>query len=87
MTGALLIAPGARAQFPIGIAEKLDVGGPPVVSVFTKSHWPALNSGRARLAVPWDIALLPMRNPERDEFDGWAAATAATGVEPYVTFW
>jgi hypothetical protein len=87
VTGALLIAPGARAQFPIGIAEKLDVGGPPVGSVFTNPHWPALNSGRARLAVPWDIALLPKGNPERDEFDGWAAATAATGVEPYVTFW
>ena len=87
VAGALLIAPDARAQFPIGIAEKLDVGGPPVGSVFTNPNWPALNSGRARLAVPWDVALLPKGSPDRDEFDGWVAATKATGVEPYVTFW
>ncbi len=86
LTGLAAATP-ARAQFPMGIAEKLDVGGPPVGSVFSNPNWAALNSGRARLAVPWDVALLPKGSPDRDEFDGWVAAAKATGVEPYVTFW
>lgn len=53
-----LAAPASALAVPAGVAEKLDVGGAWVGSLFVHREWRGLNAQRARLAVPWDIALV-----------------------------
>lgn len=87
--GTALASPALAREFPAGVAEKLDVGGQWVGSIFTDPKWKGLNARRARLAVPWDIALLPPGAAERREFADWVTKAKAqkARVEPFVSFW
>ncbi|WP_342381861.1 hypothetical protein NVS55_19905 [Myxococcus stipitatus] len=53
---------------------------------FTHPAWDGLNVKRARVVVPYDVALRPTTDARRQKFEAWLQAAAAKAVEPYVTF-
>ncbi|MCP3101479.1 hypothetical protein LZ198_21625 [Myxococcus sp. K15C18031901] len=69
---------GAAVDFAVGISDSDP-------DTFTHPAWSGLNVRRARAVVPYDVAQRPTTDSRRQTFEAWLQATAAQGVEPYVT--
>ncbi|MCE9672891.1 hypothetical protein LY474_34305 [Myxococcus stipitatus] len=65
-------------DFAVGISDS-------DADTFTHPAWSGLNVRRARAVVPYDVAQRPTTDARRQSFEAWLQATAARGVEPYVT--
>lgn len=57
-----------------------------VAHMTTGANWTASKRKKARIAVPWDIALRPATDPTRADFQSWLDGLTLNGGEPYVTF-
>jgi hypothetical protein len=69
-------AAGARAETQVGVGEQQ-------LSVFANPTFQKLGIKRARIIVPWNVALRPARAAG---LDAWLQAARSAGVEPFVHF-
>jgi hypothetical protein len=84
LTLTLLILLVALAALPAGASGAVTVGlGDHSYSAFGDPRFGSLGLKRARIIVPWNVAL---RAGDRRHLDDWLQVTSSSGIEPFVSF-
>ena len=74
----------ALAALPAGASGAVSVGlGDHGYSAFGDPHFGSLGLKKARIIVPWNVALRP---GDRRNLNDWLTAASANGIDPFVSF-